>query len=196
MALRLRKRDWGWGAVLAIAGLVGALYVALVPWSFHIGGRWTAGFWSGYGTLRTAGGNAYPLYVAFRPNLRGGAGGSWKGLRASAALHASGSLCISPGVVRALDLSGTIYGAYLHTEGSLIEFRLSELHPFDLGERQPRRFFDVGGVWRGPNLVMEDDGSWEVDFEPEKRRTGKAGVTFSRGNFGEFKEMCRAVPRN
>jgi hypothetical protein len=57
-------------------------------------------------------------------------------------------------VIQRLELSGTIYGGWRSTEGSLLEFRPLEPKVLDVGQGQD--FFDLFGRWRGPEFVMRN----------------------------------------
>jgi hypothetical protein len=168
------------------------MYALLAPWSFHIGGRWTPGIWRGYGKLRTASGDEYPLSVEFYPSFKGASRLRRNGQRSSSALRGMGWLCTSQGVVQRLTLSGDIYGAYLHTEGSHIGFRLNVPLVFDVGQKRGG-YFDLYGGWQGQDLVMQDDGSWEGAFK-KGSYNHRATVTLSWGSSSDFKALCAASP--
>lgn len=70
---------------------------------------------------------------------------------------------MSPGVFQSLKLSGTIYGAWRSTEGSLMQFRLIERTILDVGQARAG-YFDLVGRWNGPELVMDSRGSWSHPF--------------------------------
>ena len=185
---RPRLRIGCFGALVLGLGLILGLYALLAPWSYHIGGRWTPVFWWGCGRLRTASGAEYPLFLYFYPSLGYGSRLAYKGRRPSSGLQGMAWLCTSPGVTQRLSLRGTIYGAYLHTEGSLIHFRLLQPRPFiDTGRR--RDYFDLYGEWHGQDLVMEDHGSWERSFQRGSRNE-QAAVTLSWGSYRDFKRQC------
>jgi hypothetical protein len=145
-----------WLTLFCVAILYTVIAVT-APWAFHIGGRPTPlATWWGSGKLRTKDGIQYPLFVYLYPSshfsrLR------MDGLRPTGGLKGMACLCTSPGVTQQLKLSGTIYGGWLSTEGTLMGFRLLEPKIFDVGQRQG--FFDLVGKWQGPELVMDDRGS-------------------------------------
>ena len=120
-------------SVLGVA-LVYGVVVVTAPWAFHIGGRWTPLIiWRGTGKLLTKDGIEYPIYLYFYPSshfsqLRR------ESLRPTGGLQGYGWLCTSPGVTQRLELSGTIYGGWRSTEGSLMAFRLLEQKIFDIGQ--------------------------------------------------------------
>ncbi|HEY9126221.1 MAG TPA: hypothetical protein VIM62_03800, partial [Acidobacteriaceae bacterium] len=116
-----------------------AVLVALNPWALHIGGRLTPLlYWHGSGTLHSQDGKTYLLYVRFSPTRSGGAhgGGRREGKIVGARLNGSGWLCVAPGQIQRLTLSGTMYGGYTSSDGSLFDFRL-------LSWKQPFAFFST-----------------------------------------------------
>ena len=176
--------------LLGILILGGALLYGVVvltgPWALHIGGRWTPLLtWTGSGKLLTKSGE-YPLYVSFFPSSHFSQL-HVDGLRPTGGLQGSGWLCTSPGVTQRLELSGTIYGAWKTTEGSLIDFRLLEPKIIDVGQGQG--FFDLIGKWNGPRLEMTDRG-----HVPNTFRSGlkieHASVTFDWTSYSDFKAVC------
>jgi len=156
------------------------------PWAFHIGGRWTPLlYWSGYGKLVTKTGT-YPLYVTFYPSahfsrLR------LDGLRPAGGLKGTGSLCISPGVVESLKLSGTNYGGWSSTTDALMQFRLLECRVFHVGQQQG--YFDLYGRWHGSELVMDDRNRVGGKFR-SGLQVQHASVTLDWGSFSDFKAAC------
>jgi hypothetical protein len=84
-------------------------------------------------------------------------------------------------------LSGTIYGGWRSTEGSLIAFRLLEPKVIDVGQGQG--FFDLVGKWHGPELVMNDRGSVGNRFR-SGLKIEQASVTLHWGSYSEFKDVC------
>ena len=107
--------------LLTVAGLAAAwaLLVVLNPWALHIGGRSTPLlYWHGSGTVLAKDGKTYPLYVSFWPGRPQGihGGGRREGKLVSAHLGGTGWLCIAPGQIQRLQLSGTMYGGYTTTQ--------------------------------------------------------------------------------
>jgi len=145
-----------WTVVACIA--VWIVTVALNPWALHIGGRSTPLlYWHGMGTLKAKDGKTYPLYVTFWPGRPQGfhGGGKREGKIVNAHLSGTGWLCIAPGQIERMSLSGTMYGGYKSTGTSLMDFRLLEWRkPFSMNP-QNRGFFDVAGTWRNGELVMD-----------------------------------------
>lgn len=175
--------------VFGVVVLYGVLAIT-APWSFHIGGRWTPlATWNGYGQLVTEGGIAYPLYVSFFPSSHFSQLHR-EGLRPTGGLQGSGWICTSPGTTERLTLSGTIYGGWRSTDGSLMTFRLVEARIFDTG--QDRGFFDLAGRWQGPKLVMEERGDHGELGHPFRSglRIDHASVSLNWGSYSDFKNVC------
>jgi hypothetical protein len=197
MAFRPLPRLGCFGALVFAFVFVLLVTAALAPWAFHIGGRWTPGFWQGVGTLRTNSGDAYPLYIYFYPNFRSMSRLRLNGQRPTSGLRGTGWLCSAQGEKQLLDLSGTIYGTYLNTDGNQMGIRLLDFRrPFRINP-QNRRFFDLYGRWHGPELVLEDTGGWERSFHPDPHNAKeRAKVTFTWGSYWEFKKLCdtTAIP--
>ena len=180
------------GLVILCLAVVYAVAAITAPWSFHIGGVPTPLlYWSGSGTLHTKGGD-YPLYVLLYP-YRGSSRLRLDGLRPTGGLGGSASLCTSRGVIQYLKLSGTIYGGYTSTEGSLINFRLLEWYVFD--SRPTRGYFDLYGRWRGPQLVMDDRGAWASTFR-SGLRIEHASVALDRASYADFQTACASATAN
>jgi hypothetical protein len=181
-----------WGAVALV--FVWALTVALNPWALKIGGRSTPLlYWHGTGTVVSKDGKTYPLYVTFWPGSpRRGSLGRREGKHKMADLSGTAWLCLAPGQVERMDISGTKYGGYTTTEGSLFDFRLLEWRkPFQIGYPH-RGFFDVAGVFVGPELVMNRPNEQGI-----KLNTGPfiddATVTLHYASYGEFDAACGAI---
>lgn len=157
-----------------VAGLVfmWVVVVALNPWALHIGGRATPLlYWHGVGTVRAMNGTVLPLYVSFWPDRPGGVSGVGRreGRIVSARLQGNAWLCVAPGSVERMNVSGTMYGGYASDANSLLEFRLLEWRrPFAITPRK-RGYFDIAGTWHGPDLVMD--------------RSGEQGIPFASGLF-------------
>jgi hypothetical protein len=170
----------GLAVVYGVAGLTS-------PWSFHIGGRWTPLlYWSGMGKLVSKNGT-YPLYLYFYPDSHFSRL-HVDGLNPTGGLQGAAWLCTSTGMVQHLKLSGTIFGGWRSTEGSLMSFRLLDWKLIDMGQRQG--FVDLYGRWQGPELVMDDRAR-----VGEKFRFGMklehASVVLHWGSYSDFQEVCK-----
>jgi hypothetical protein len=172
--------------VLGLALVYGAIVVT-DPWAIHIGGRSTPLlYWSGSGKLVTTHGT-YPLYIFFYPSTRSSQL-HLDGLRPTGGVQGNGWICTAPAVTQYLELSGTIYGGWRSTEGSVMNFRLLEPNIVDLGG--PRRgYFDLYGRWQGPELVMNDRGIPGNTFR-SGLRIEHATVTLDWGRRSDFKARC------
>ena len=197
MIPRVSPRPWQrlgcFGALVFALVLVLALTALLAPWAYHIGGRWTPGMWWGFGKLRTTQGDEYPLYVSFFPNFRSMSHLRLNGQRPTSGLQGTGWLCSAQGVTQRLDLTGDVYGSYLNTDGNQTAFRLLDARHFTINA-QNRRYVDLLGRWHGAELVMQDNGSWDRNFQPgPKDPKERAAVTFTWGSYSDFKNLCNAT---
>ncbi|HUK33499.1 MAG TPA: hypothetical protein VLV86_06300 [Vicinamibacterales bacterium] len=181
-------------AVFAVVFVWGVL-VALHPWALHIGGRSTPLlYWHGTGTVFAKGGKALPLYVSFFPGRPQGVagGGRWEGKTVSSRLQGVGRLCIAPGRVQRLRLIGTMYGGYMSDSESLLEFRLLEWRwPFAINS-PTRGYFDVAGMWRGPELVMSRPNEQGRRFN-SGLFIDHAIVTLRWASYGDFEAACHGA---
>jgi hypothetical protein len=171
--------------------LCGALFyggvAALDPWATHIGGRWTPFLtWQGSGTLITKGGTEYPLYVSLFPSSHFSQL-HMDGQRPTGGLQGSGWLCTAPDVTQRMELSGTIYGAWRTTDGSIMAFRLLEPKIIDIGQGQG--FFDLIGKWHGPELVMDGRNNVGNPFR-SGLKIEHPSVTLEWGSYSDFKAAC------
>ncbi|HEY2152725.1 MAG TPA: hypothetical protein VGH34_18090 [Vicinamibacterales bacterium] len=180
--------------LFVVIGLVlaWAFIVALNPWALHIGGRATPLlYWHGAGTVQATSGKAFPLYVWFSPGRPGGfsTGGRREGKMVSARLQGDGWLCLAPGTVERMDVSGTMYGGYTSDSNSLLDFRLLERRrPFAINP-QRRGFFDVAGGWRGPDLVLDRPNEQGIRFV-SGLLIEHAVVTLQWASYNDFEAVC------
>ena len=183
--------------LLAVLGTAAAwvLIVVLNPWALHIGGRSTPLlFWHGTGTVVSKDGKAYPLYVSFWPGRPTGfsGGGRREGKRKGADLSGTGWLCVAPGSVERMKLSGDLYGGYTSDAESLLDFRLLEWRkPFSINPPN-RGFFDIAGVWQGGNLVMNRPNQQGIRFL-SGMFIDHATVTLHWASYDEFEAACQSA---
>ena len=179
--------------LLAGTAFVWVVTVALNPWALHIGGRSTPLlYWHGMGTVVSKDGKTHPLYVGFTPGRPQGfhGGGRREGKIVSAHLDGRGWLCLSPGTIERMDLSGTMYGGYASSDDSLMDFRLLEHRkPFAINP-QRRGFFDLAGKWNGPDLVMNRPNEQGIPFN-SGLFIDNATVTLRWASYEEFEAACR-----
>ena len=187
------------GLLLLSLAIPLALFGLLAPWCFHIGGQFTPIYWKGVGRLRTADGDQYGVYVYFAPWFNSGRGGAHftagrKGL-AHNDLRGDGSVCTTQGARYQMRLSGDIY-AWLDTDG-----RETDLDLRETGSRRPRRGLRLYGIWRGPDLVMDDHKFMVMTYLPggalalRKSYTSPlpekyARITLTRGTLDDFERLC------
>jgi hypothetical protein len=174
---------------------VWVLNVALHPWALHIGGRSTPLlFWHGTGTVLSKDGKTYPLYVSFWPGRPGGfhGGGRREGKIVNAHLTGTGWLCIAPGNMERMELTGTLYGGYASDANSLLDFRLLEWRKYFSINPPSRGFFDLAGTWHGHDLVMDRPGEQGIRFK-SGLLIDNATVTLRWASYPEFEADCRSV---
>jgi hypothetical protein len=184
--------------VLLLAGgasFVWIVTVALNPWALHIGGRSTPLlYWHGSGILTSKDGKTYPLYVSFWPGRPQGfsGGGRREGKIVAAHLSGAGWLCIAPGNIERMQLSGTMYGGYSNSAYSLFDFRLLEWRkPFNINY-QNRGFFDLAGKWQGPDLVMSRPNEQGIRLNTGPFIDG-ATATLRWSTYDDFDAICRSA---
>jgi hypothetical protein len=173
---------------------VWAFTALLNPWALHIGGRSTPLlYWHGSGTLLSKDGKTYPLYVMFFPTRPGGThgGGRREGKTVSARVGGTAWLCVSPGSMQKMNVSGTMYGGYASAEESLFDFRILEWrNPFAINP-QRRGFFDIAGQFHGPDLVMDRPNEQGIPLKSGPF-IDHATVTLRWGNYEDFEAVCRS----
>lgn len=174
-------------ALVLGGALLYGVAVATSPWALHIGGRWTPLLtWTGSGKLLMKNGSEYLLYVSFFPSSHFSRL-HMDGLRPTGGLQGSGWLCTSRGALQRLELSGTIYGGWRSTDGSLMAFRLLEPRIINVG--QARGFFDLIGRWQGPELVMDARTTVGEAFR-SGLKIEHPSVTLDWTSYSDFKAMC------
>jgi hypothetical protein len=179
--------------LIAAVAFMWVVIVALNPWALHIGGQSTPLlYWHGTGTVVAKSGKTFPLYVEFWPGKPSGfsGGGRRDGKRKSADLSGTGRLCIAPGTVERMNISGEMYGGYTSDKDSLIDFRLLEWRKPFAFTYQNRGFFDVGGGWHGPELVLDRPGEQGIKFG-SGLFIDHATVTLRWAGRDEFEAACR-----
>ena len=179
---------------VAATAFLWVVMVALNPWALHIGGRSTPLlYWQGAGMVLAKSGKTYPMYLTFWPGkpLKH-SGGRREGKGWSADLDGTGWLCVAPGSVERMDVSGTMYGGYSIDTDSLLAFRLLEWRkPFS--NRLPNRgFFDMAGMWRGGDLVMDRPNEQGIQFK-SGLFIDHATTTLHWADRAEFDVACRAM---
>ena len=180
--------------MLGVTAFMWVVLVALNPWALHIGGRSTPLlYWHGSGTVVAKDGKTYPLYVGFFPGRPGGihGGGRREGKLVSSQLSGTGWLCVAPGSIERMNLSGTMYGGYTSDKDSLLDFRLLEWRKAFAINPQHRGFFDLAGSWHGSDLVMDRPGEQGIRFQSELF-IDNATTTLRFAEYGDFEAACRS----
>lgn len=171
-----------------------AVLVALNPWALHIGGRSTPLlYWHGAGEVHSKDGRTYPVYVFFFPGRPRGfnGGGRREGKTVSASLNGGGWICLAPGKLERLQLSGTMYGGYSSMQNSLFDFRLLEGRGPSINRLPNRGFFDLAGMFNGPDLVMDRKNEQGIRFNSGVF-IDNATATFRWASYDEFLTGCRS----
>ena|SRR5215469_1053556 len=196
-----RRRRFGMFKLFILLLVIYGGLALTSPWAFHIGGRWTPLLnWTGVGKLVAKSGS-YPIYIWLMPSSHFSSL-HLDGLRPTGGVSGRGFLCVSPGTVIPLEVTGTIYGGWRSTDGSLMDIRVFEANSasqrlFDVSHRG---YFDLFGYWHGQQLAMNDRGRYSSKF-----RSGltveHASVTFEWGSKSEFESACantksRATPND
>lgn len=163
----------------------------IMPWAFHIGNRWTPLLtWWGSGRLVTKSGAEYPLFVMLYPSssfsrLR------LDGQRPTGGVRGSGCLCTSSEKFEYLRLSGTLYGGWSGTDGSLMNIRLLEPTIVNIGQPQAG-YFDLIGRWEGSDLVMDERAAWSRRFR-DGLRVERVSVTLHWNPYWTCKSACASA---
>jgi hypothetical protein len=185
-----------WSAILAAA--IYAFTIALNPWALHIGHRSTPLlWWHGSGTVVGKNDKSYPLYISFLPARpqRFSGGGRRDGKILAGHLQGDAWLCIAPGQIRRLELSGEVYGGYASADNSIFSFRLIDYtKPFTM--RRPNRgFFDVAGSFHGQQLVLDRPNEQGIPFDRSLFiDNGRATLDWS--SYDDFASACNNTPES
>ena len=181
--------------VLLAAGAVVFGYIGIValnPWALHIGGRSTPLlYWQGAGTVLSKDGKTYPVYVRFWPDRpHQHSAGRREGKIKNADLTGTGWLCLAPGTIARMDVSGSMFGGYRSSEGALFSFRLLEWKKPFAFNYQRRGFFDMAGQFQGPELALDRPNQQAIPF-PSGPFIDHATVTLRWAAYAEFEAECR-----
>lgn len=180
---------------LAAVAFIWLVYVVLNPWALRIGGQFTPLlYWHGNGTVHSQDGRIYPLYVLFfpgRPQKGGHLITHREGKPVDADLKGSAWLCLAPGQVERMQLSGTMYGGYTSTARSLFAFRVLEWRKPIRINYQYRGFFDLAGEFQGSQLVMNRPGEQGLHFK-SGLLIDHATASFHWAGYDEFEAACSA----
>jgi hypothetical protein len=193
------------GTLIFLFLFIVAFMALMVPWAFHMGGRWTlTTAWRGVGRLRDSTGREYGLFTSFFPYLQRGGSGVHFGPAMPTpryALRGQAWVCTPSGMRIPFDLRGDIYGAWLDAEGKLIHLDLSEQT-----RQKPKRHFALYGSFQGPQVVMDDHKSMFMYLLPDGKLTPArsytspvpekhAKVTLEWGTEDDLSRLCRELLR-
>ena len=192
------KNQYGRGRLGCLGGLffgvvvVILLMLALYPWAFRIGGRFTPlSVWTGYGRLHSASGANSALYVRLVFHMPRGRGGS--------NLRGSALLCTPQGRTYSYDLDGRLLRAWQSTEG-----KTTVLYLAGPQEDKSSRGFELRGVWRNGSLEMDDRGTMRRWYMPDGSLSPTslpthllkpgdlAQATLSFGSKEDFEALCKS----
>lgn len=188
------------GALLFVAAAI-VLNLAMTPWVFHIGDRFTpTTMWDGYGTVHATNGGEYVLFT----HLQGGlsvssySGGGCDQVSGCHNLRGSARMCTRRRAIRIFTLSGAV-STWLSTDGARTSI---SLQPSPARSMPSGFIFVFSGVWRSAELpVANTDNSFTEVFAPDgtirrvtsTRDTGSAAVTLRPGTDAGFATACRAL---
>lgn len=203
--VRVFRRMGCISSVVFAFGLVIAVMALMVPWAFHIGGRWTlTTAWYGVGRLRDSTGQEYGLYTSIFPDV----GRQGRGVHVGPAMPTPHSrlrgqawVCTQKGMRIPFDVSGDIYGAWLNADGKLMHLSLREPTKDKL-----KRHFELHGNFQGAELALDDGKSMFMYLLPDGKLTPArsytspvpekhARVTLEWGSEDDFARLCRELLR-
>lgn len=199
-APRRRRRFRLLRVLIALVLAVLVLDVALGPWIFHIGNRFTpTTIWDGYGNVQATNGGHYVLYthlVAFSVENR--FQGGCDEFSGCDNLTGSAMLCTAGGVTYSFPLTGQVH-TWWSTDGARTSVDLTGGSPKALPGGWVVAF---SGAWQGAALRITDkDNSFTEVFTPQGaiRTTtstadhGAATTTLRYGSAAGFTRACRTL---
>ena len=133
-----------WIALFLLLVCVGAIYVALYPWGFFLGGNFhPLPYWTGWGKMHSSTAGDYVLYVAVWPSTR-----ALETIIPHTFVRGRADLCTPNGQTFHMNLSGEMRPhIYLNTLGEPIELDMVNWRsPMPVG-RQTRPSFSIWGNW-------------------------------------------------
>jgi hypothetical protein len=185
--------------------VVEVVMLVIGPWVFHVGGHWRVWpAWQGVGQLHEPAGD-YPMYVLIAPSPHGTRlGGGGQGLTGQA------YICGPNGRAWRLRLTGGApRSAWWEMKGKPVWINVAarplNWNFVDYHKWLPQ--FALWGQWDGPNLVMQDKGTFANAFLPDGQVNPHAGatwaqpgqpvatITFTESSKSAFDVACRAMRR-
>jgi hypothetical protein len=190
-----RRGLWLLKGLLALVIGVFVLQVALNPWTFHIGDRFTPlTAWDGYGTVRASNGGHYLLFTHLQAGLFH-AGCSLSGCQM---VRGSAEICTERGSTYTLQLLGTVHARW-STDGAKTSIQLRNVKS---GPLPAGSVIALAGSWHGPRLVVADTGSSFTNVftprgvirkTPATANNGHSSVTLRYGSAAAFAHACHAL---
>jgi hypothetical protein len=186
------------GLLKVLLALVIAFFVieiAVNPWAFHIGDRFTPLMtWDGYGTVQASNGGHYLLFT----RLQGAALDSACSLTGCQTLRGSAQICTERGSTYTLQITGSVHARW-STDGARTSIDLRNVKSGPM----PRGWvISLAGSWHGPRLVLADTGNsftgvltprGVIRHTTSTADAGHASVTLRYGSSAAFGQACRAL---
>jgi hypothetical protein len=180
--------------LLALVIAFFVIEIAVNPWTFHIGDRFTPlTGWDGYGTIRASNGGHYLLFT----HLQGASLGSSCSLTGCDTLQGSAKICTERGSTYTFRLFGSVH-TWWSTDGAKTSINLQNVQSGPLPDGW---VISLAGSWHGPRLVAGAGNSLTEVLTPRGviRHTtstadaGHASVTLRYGSSAAFGQACRAL---
>jgi hypothetical protein len=194
-APRRRRRHWLLKAVLLLVIIAVLGNVAVTPWVFHIGGRFTPlTQWNGYGVVHDSAGGHDVLYAHLLGGLvvdgHGTPGCSqFKGCDS---VRGDAEVCTSKATYT-FPLTGEVH-TWLSTDGARTSL--------DILGATSHRSFDIvfTGAWHGRVLRVVNSAEFAQVFSgpgirPDSSAAAEATADLRYGSAGGFTAACRALAR-
>jgi len=173
--------------------------VAINPWIFHIGGKFTpTASWTGFGPVKASNGGRYVLSVSFRGGFLGGDETGCSRYSGCDNMTGTAKLCTTSGVTYTFPLTGQVH-TWLNTDGARTTVDLTGGSPKPLPDGW---VVALHGFWHGDSVAMfSPDNSFTEVFTPKgaiRRVTstadgGTARVTLRPGGSAAFSSACAAL---
>ncbi len=181
--------------LLALVIAFFVIEIAVNPWTFHIGDRFTPLMtWDGYGTVQASNGGHYLLFTS----LHGAALDSACSFTGCQTLRGSAQICTERGSTYTLQLTGSVHARW-STDGARTSIELRNVKSGPL----PRGWvISLAGSWHGTRLVVADTGNsftgvltprGVIRHAAPAAGAGQASVTLRYGSSAAFGQACRAL---
>jgi hypothetical protein len=190
--------------LLVVAFLFAAFVAApalFAPWGFFLGGRFhMLPWWQGWGRMHSPAGD-YVVFVEMSPRPSGSR------ILYLPSVGGTGAVCTPRGQTFRLRLRGGFHrrlGSSRDTNGEEMSLSLSQNLNMLQTNRDTLLRFSLQGIWRNPDLVMDDRGTIARAFNPDgtlyagdpgKRPPAGAPlqITLQEGSRSDFDSACAAA---